>query len=215
MIRVYGPKDYSPPGISVCGILQARILKWVAIPFSRGSLQPRDQAQVSRIAGRFFIIWATREALRVYNSIIFITFSIIIMQHVVWACVVMSKGQSVVWFESMGLGFRGRVNNELCQLISDWSKWPVWFLHHTTYCAQSDTHTYRSTAKTQWLTYVELKLSAYGIILTGKRAIFPHLELLIIKQKNLMTLLVTNMMSTMSTESQKIFFQAMLGEIRL
>ena len=36
---------------SVHGILQARILEWVAIPFSRGSLQPRDQTQVSRIAG--------------------------------------------------------------------------------------------------------------------------------------------------------------------
>ena len=38
----------------VHGILQARILEWVAFPFSRGSSQPRDQTQVSRIAGRFF-----------------------------------------------------------------------------------------------------------------------------------------------------------------
>ena len=45
------------------GILQARILEWVAFPFSRGSSQPRDQTQVSCIAGRFFTIWATREAL--------------------------------------------------------------------------------------------------------------------------------------------------------
>ena len=37
------------------GILQARILEWVAFPFSRGSAQPRDRTQVSRIAGRFFI----------------------------------------------------------------------------------------------------------------------------------------------------------------
>ena len=43
-------------------ILQARILEWVAIPFSRGSSQPRNWTQVSCIAGRFFI-WATREAL--------------------------------------------------------------------------------------------------------------------------------------------------------
>ena len=35
-------------------ILQARILEWVAFPFSRGSSQPRDQTQVSRIAGEFF-----------------------------------------------------------------------------------------------------------------------------------------------------------------
>ena len=42
-------------------ILQARILKWVAIPFSRGSSQPRHRTQVSHIAGRFFTSWATRE----------------------------------------------------------------------------------------------------------------------------------------------------------
>ena len=39
---------------TVQGILQARMLVWVALPFSRGSSQPRDQTQVSRIAGRFF-----------------------------------------------------------------------------------------------------------------------------------------------------------------
>ena len=46
----------------VHGILQARILAWVAFPFSRGSSQPRDQTQVSHMAGRFFISWATKEA---------------------------------------------------------------------------------------------------------------------------------------------------------
>ena len=42
------------------GILQARILEWVALPFSRGSSQPRDQTQVSHITGSFFTSWATR-----------------------------------------------------------------------------------------------------------------------------------------------------------
>ena len=51
------PGDYT-----VHGILQARILEWVAFPFSRGSSQPRDRTQVSRITGRFFTSWATREA---------------------------------------------------------------------------------------------------------------------------------------------------------
>ena len=46
--------SFRPPGSSVYGILWARILEWVAIPFSRGSSQPRDSTQVSRIAGRFF-----------------------------------------------------------------------------------------------------------------------------------------------------------------
>ena len=58
------PIDCSTPGSSVHGILHARILEWVVISFSRGSSQPRDQTQVSCIAGRFFTIWATREALR-------------------------------------------------------------------------------------------------------------------------------------------------------
>ena len=46
----------------VHGILQARILEWVAVLFSRGSSQSRDWTQVSHIAGRFFTSWATREA---------------------------------------------------------------------------------------------------------------------------------------------------------
>ena len=46
---------------TVYGILQARILEWVAFPFSRGSSQPRDQTQVFPIGGRFFTSWATRE----------------------------------------------------------------------------------------------------------------------------------------------------------
>ena len=54
--------DYSPPGSSVHGILQPRILGWVAIPFSRGSSWPRGRTWVSCFAGRLFIVWATREA---------------------------------------------------------------------------------------------------------------------------------------------------------
>ena len=50
------PMDCSPPGSSVHGILQARILEWVAISFSSRSFQPRDQTKVSCIAGRFFTI---------------------------------------------------------------------------------------------------------------------------------------------------------------
>ena len=55
------PVDCSLPGSSVHGILQARILGWVAISFARGSSQPRDRIWVSRIAGRLFNLWATRE----------------------------------------------------------------------------------------------------------------------------------------------------------
>ena len=56
------PRDRSPPGSSVHGILQARKLEWVAIPFSRGSSWPRNQTWVSYSAGKLFIVWATREA---------------------------------------------------------------------------------------------------------------------------------------------------------
>ena len=61
------PMDYSLPGSSIHGIFQARVLEWVAISFSRGSLWPRDQTQVSHIAGRHFTIWASREATRVFK----------------------------------------------------------------------------------------------------------------------------------------------------
>ena len=56
------PMDCSLPGSSLHGILQVRVLEWVAISFSRGSSQPRDQTQVSCIPGRRFNLWATREA---------------------------------------------------------------------------------------------------------------------------------------------------------
>ena len=59
---LYDPRDCSLPGSSICGILQARILEWLAKPFSRESSQPRDRTQVSRTVGRFFTGWATREA---------------------------------------------------------------------------------------------------------------------------------------------------------
>ena len=55
------PLDCSLPGSSVHGILQARILEWVAISFSRGSSRPRDRTRVSHIVGRRFNLWATRE----------------------------------------------------------------------------------------------------------------------------------------------------------
>ena len=51
--------DCSPPGSSVHGILQARILEWVAIPFSRGSSWPRNRTHIPCIASGFFTFWAT------------------------------------------------------------------------------------------------------------------------------------------------------------
>ena len=62
--------DYSLPGSSIHGIFQARVLEWGAISFSRGSFQPWDQTQVSRIAGRHFTIKATREALKLLSRVL-------------------------------------------------------------------------------------------------------------------------------------------------
>ena len=55
-LSLCSPMNCSPPGSSVHGILQARIVEYVAIPFSRGSSQPGDQTQVSFIAGRVFTV---------------------------------------------------------------------------------------------------------------------------------------------------------------
>ena len=55
------PVGCSPLGSSVHSIHQARILEWVAIPFSRRASRQRDQTQVSCTAGRFFTFWATRD----------------------------------------------------------------------------------------------------------------------------------------------------------
>ena len=60
------PMDYSPPGSSFHGILQARILEWLAILFSRASSWSRDPIWVFCIAAGFFTNWAIREAL--YNN---------------------------------------------------------------------------------------------------------------------------------------------------
>ena len=75
-LTLYDPMDCSLPGSSVYGILQTRISEWVAIPFSRGSSQPRDKIQVSCIASRLFTITATRVAqvtwscLTIYNPML-------------------------------------------------------------------------------------------------------------------------------------------------
>ena len=56
-LTLCNPEDYT-----IHGIPQARVLEWVAFPFSRGPSEPGDWTQVSRIADGFFTSWATREA---------------------------------------------------------------------------------------------------------------------------------------------------------
>ena len=64
---LYDPMDCSPSGSSVHGVLQARILGWVVISFSRGFSWPRNWTQCSCITGRFFTIWATRNPNNIVN----------------------------------------------------------------------------------------------------------------------------------------------------
>ena len=58
------PHGLQPSRLLHSQAFQARVLEWVAISFSRGSFQPRNRTWVSRVAGRRFTVWATREALR-------------------------------------------------------------------------------------------------------------------------------------------------------
>ena len=62
-LTLCNPMDYT-----VHGILQARLLEWVAFAFSKGSSQPRDWTQVSRITGGFFTGWATTEAQKYWSG---------------------------------------------------------------------------------------------------------------------------------------------------
>ena len=64
MFDSLSPMDCSLPGSSIHGILQVKILEWVAIPFTRGSSWPRDKTQISYIAGGFFTVWAISKALK-------------------------------------------------------------------------------------------------------------------------------------------------------
>ena len=95
------PLDCSPPGSSVHGILQARILEWIAMPSSRGFSQPRDLTCVSCIAGGFFTSWPTREAhlyLYLYLWSIFIlhvctSFSFILFSRAIWYLASLTFGE--------------------------------------------------------------------------------------------------------------------------
>ena len=93
--------DCSPPGSSVHGILQERILEWVAIPFSRGSSQARDWTHISCIAGRFFTIWATRESHHhhIIDALKFILSNDVILRGFMLLCLlyVLSPGRLKPW----------------------------------------------------------------------------------------------------------------------
>ena len=80
-LALCNPVDISSPGSSVHGISQARILEWVAIPFSRGSSWPRDWTWVSCIVGRRFTVWTTRKVINVFFQMYFFN---LFMSEYVW-----------------------------------------------------------------------------------------------------------------------------------
>ena len=79
------PMDCSLPGSYVHGILQARILEWVVVAFSRGSSQPRDWTQVSHTARGFFTIWTSREA---QTGVLWALYSVPHYSHVRKLCII-------------------------------------------------------------------------------------------------------------------------------
>ena len=104
---------FATPWTTVCGILQARILECVAFPFSRGSSQPRDQTQVSHIAGSFFISWATREGQGVLYPKSSLTPIIFSLQKYLLTCV-LGKSVSQDWVQIDGVTFSNLSTQCMC-----------------------------------------------------------------------------------------------------
>ena len=105
-----------PMDCRVHGILQATILEWVAVPFSRGSSQPRNQTQVSHIAGWIFTSWATRGAKNTGMG------SLSLLQQICWP-----KNRTRVSCLASGFFRRERLPTPVCRpgefhaLYSPWS----------------------------------------------------------------------------------------------
>ena len=78
------PRTVAQQATLFMGILQPRILEWFALPSSRGSSQPRDWIQVSSIAGRFFTVWATREAQEYWSGSLSFLQGIFLTQELNW-----------------------------------------------------------------------------------------------------------------------------------
>ena len=106
---------------TVHGISQARILEWVACPFSRWSSQPRDQTQVSHIAGRLFSSWATRHPF--VPEYLLSTCS---LQYSVECCMAWERGSSGVCFMY-----------NFCLFIYFWLHWVIFAAHRLPLAAAS------------------------------------------------------------------------------
>ena len=126
------PVDCSPSFSSVHGILQVRILEWVAVPFSNGSSWPGDWTRVFCIAGSFLTVWATRKALwyesvlislHPHQSLLFSHFLFFNYSHPS-ECAVVSLGFDLHFMASRWLTMLS---------ISSWACWPFVFLWRNFY----------------------------------------------------------------------------------
>ena len=98
------------------GILQARIQEWVAYPFSRGSSQPRDQTQVSRIAGRFFYQLSHSH---IISFLMFLCF-------ILYVCVyIYTKFSSLCHFLSLSLSFMSEFSKSLFVYVHILKQWII------------------------------------------------------------------------------------------
>ena len=135
--------DCSPPGSSVHGILQSRILEWIAIPFSRRSSRPRDRTQDSYTAGRFFTILATKEAHCKHVSCCpddglsstTVTSCWVLGGLLLWrlatcrACLALLDWNCPPWLRDRGDGLRGQKRIDLGTKGMATAK-PVWVMEH-------------------------------------------------------------------------------------
>ena len=118
--------DCSPPGSSVHGILQARILEWVAISFSRGSSPPRDQTQVSRsISNSRSLLKLTSIESVMPSSHLILYYLLLLLPPILPSIRVFSNESvlSIRWPKDWSLGFSISPSNEHPGLISFWMGW--------------------------------------------------------------------------------------------
>ena len=122
-VTLCDPTDCGLPRSAVHGIFQARILEWVAISFSKGSSQPRDQIRVSRIVGRCFTIWG-REVLVDFHHAIEPSWRNHVHHHSAWLGTVLAQ---LIAFPPLLL----KASRTLLFLLTLLHHWPVsllcWF----------------------------------------------------------------------------------------